>query len=981
MANISFPPLDRAALLSALDAWTREEIRAVGAFTAKAAAAHLGSLRGAQRLQHHEIRALIEELGDVVRMSNKNAGYTRSSCATLPVTLATLLAAAERDYLDLAHSPEAGRRATRELAAISPGQLTTIKVGAAAASEMVTGDRRNLAGVGLRHFAWVSGAGEAGRGEWQLVLNLAEWSDRDALAAYERKHGTPVGWDRSANADRRKKQTAGVRLLLDLAATHGLLPRGGDVPDVSVPAAAWEPQIDELYQRVLVAGTASAADHNVKSAIRLLTLYATRQGHEQRDTVPWALVRDAIVADHAAGRLTYDRLTAARYAYNALVAANLITADVWPHREHTRLSAFDHAHMESSADTLDFSAWRLKPTVAHPTPHYPTGLVDGTQGPDGAYGIAGWASWTRLDKSDLAAKGLPPRLWVNPTAGQAIKAAKKPDLFRLSPSTLGSRMRGFAMHAGWLTARHGIDWTTAGLEVLCNPDLVTAHIKERSTNPGTRGSGPDTTMSRIAMDLGVMASPYLEARALQRAAALRADGDDAGADGAEAQSAQFRQWGTALRVLGHENQSEHAAAGGHGTDDDSLTAREIRNVWRAWSADGRSGWRKLRVLRDLLIVEVERVGWRCMRAGGIDTDDAAGVLQAHEERRVSIDTLQAEHDRRVSIEAQIAAIRAGTFQPTLEWASAVRDAAVVTLVQRVPLRPRNLVELELHEWCATRADGMAGAPWEGAIQLRIYRKKMKAARPFEPPVVLREDLDDPDVLASVCHDLWELWFMAGGGREEMLRVPAGCEPLGIEPGGVHASTYVFPAPARKGHTRGQTLEERLKSRRGVQWKRGSYSKQLKSIITRYADELKIDLSTLRSIRGSLSGHIVRHLFGSHHCDEQRWNDAIGLLAASKMLSHASVEITQSRYIGKSESDVSVGRRRGGQGKGSASAHPLTSTSTSLVVAGERSSIEIMATELRELRRMLDEGLITPDEHDAEAADARARHRARSAVAA
>src|SRR5262249_44062958 len=137
----------------------------------------------------------------------------------------------------------------------------------------------------------------------------------------------------------------------------------------------------------------------------------------------------------------------------------------------------------------------------------------------------------------------------------------------------------------------------------------------------------------------------------------------------------------------------------------------------------------------------------------------------------------------------------------------------------------------------------------------------------------------------------------------------GCEELGIAPGGIHAAPWVFPAPARKGHTRGETLVQRLKKKNGVLYKRGSYARHLKALITRYREILRLDVAALARIHGAMTGHIVRHLFGSHHCDTERWPDAIGLMDASKMLAHANVQITQDRYIGKTEANISVGRVR------------------------------------------------------------------------
>lgn len=875
MANIKFPPLDPADLLPALDLWTKEQIQQNGSFTISAAQAFLGQIRGAKSVQHDAAKTLVLQLNDVVRCADSNRGYTRTSCAGTPVSLATLVERA-RGLIDATHKPETGRRATRELTAINESQFTVIRVGAGAAAEMIVNDRRLLSHVGADRLEWVSGSGEAGRGEWQIVMDVMTWSDREALDAYVKKNGSAMGWTPKLNAEARKKQVGGLRMLLDLSATHGLIPRGGAVPDVAVPAATWQPEIASLNRQVRAAGTVSQTSHNVTGGLTLLALYATRLGFTSSSVTDWEAVRARIEAD--ADRLTASQFSNARYVFNGLVEAKLVEARVWEHREHRRLSAFEYANYNQAGEELDFSQWRLKSSG-----EFPTALVEGP------FGLKAYGLWTRLAKSELAANKLPPRLWVNPTPGQMVKAAKKQSLFRLKPHVLASRLRSIGQHLGWLAARKGIDWTTADLAVACNPDYLEEHRKERGK------ASRDTTLARVAQDLAVIASPFLQAQAEILASAATARGDTSGAAEYTAASQRFLDWGTRLRVLYYENESSKTATAREG--EDSLSARDVARIWEIWTADGRSGWHKLRILRDHCIDQLE------LMAAELLTPDADPAL------RRSAGTATDEPRWRATVADQVRALRSGVFRPTLEWAMTLRDVALLTLVHRIPLRPKNVSVLSLDDWIARRSDGRPGERWEGAVQIQVAGEVMKSGRVFEPHLITRDDIGDADVTASVRPDVWELWFMPNGGRDEMLRLPNGCEELGIAPGGLHLAPWVFPAPARKGHTRGETLLQRLRKKNGVMYKRGSYARHLKALITRHADILGLDVAALAKIHGAMTGHIVRHLFGSHHCDTERWPDAIGLMDASKMLAHANVQITQDRYIGKTEANISIGRVR------------------------------------------------------------------------
>jgi hypothetical protein len=92
---------------------------------------------------------------------------------------------------------------------------------------------------------------------------------------------------------------------------------------------------------------------------------------------------------------------------------------------------------------------------------------------------------------------------------------------------------------------------------------------------------------------------------------------------------------------------------------------------------------------------------------------------------------------------------------------------------------------------------------------------------------------------------------------------------------------------------------------GLKLHRDSWRVRFRALLKDHAQDLGLDLARLKKIHGALSTHVIRLVFGSHHCDQRRWPDAIGDYWASLMLHHATVEFTRTRYSGVSERRVSV----------------------------------------------------------------------------
>ena len=85
----------------------------------------------------------------------------------------------------------------------------------------------------------------------------------------------------------------------------------------------------------------------------------------------------------------------------------------------------------------------------------------------------------------------------------------------------------------------------------------------------------------------------------------------------------------------------------------------------------------------------------------------------------------------------------------------------------------------------------------------------------------------------------------------------------------------------------------------------AFAQQFSKRMREYAAVMNIDAEALGEYFGALAPHIGRLLFGSHHCDPDRWADAIGADAASILLHHASTDITRRKYAARNERATSA----------------------------------------------------------------------------
>jgi len=598
---------------------------------------------------------------------------------------------------------------------------------------------------------------------------------------------------------------------------------------------------------------------NRETALRRLALYATRCGFRCAAEADWPKVIEALTAARENG-MPYKRLASARQMYNMLRALDEVKGPPWRYSNDNPLTLIPVAALRQAMESRDWSAVQLSDG------RHPEALCEGV------FGLASYIRWVTATAEDLLQDtDLPPREWPRPTPQQRVRAMANPKLFSLTQKTLRCRLDYILRHAGFCARELGVDFCVQGLEAVCDPAHVIAHKQARTPD---RDAG-DNAIGAIAQHLSIVASPYLEAKALQAAERARVQGDLELAAAYVAKADTLCDHANALRALAVQysttTQVRTGRAGKH------AMAMRIQAIWGLWTADGRSGWHKLGILRDCLIEEVEAYGAQCAGRG----------LSA-----------------RMSIEEQILAIdTGGRFEPTQEWALAVRDSVMLTLVQRVPLRSENVAGVTMEEWRNIVAGGEGPAfPWDGAIHLEFEAEKMKGKRGFCPAFLLRQDVADPEVLSMVRPDLLRLYFMPGGAREFLLRVPKVVRRANPEAGMVVSCEYVFP-PARAGSLR--RGHQAWRKKKPEAWSDDGPTDSFKKALERHHPRLGIDLKALKKIHGATSLHVTRHLFGSHHCDPSRWPDAIGVEQTSKMLHHVSVEFSMEHYCGMTERHVSI----------------------------------------------------------------------------
>lgn len=863
-----------------LVAYATEQTRRRGRFTVTRAADEL--LEVANKEPITELVGELEDEGKVASLGQR-FGFAMLGVVPEAVTLAGLLALARTHTDEDKSSNRRGRSSFEDrlkLETLTASQMKDIETGAGLVADYA-GDG-DPGAVGMEFFEWDSTAGTEGRGDWAILDRVAQWSDDRSRRRAEARGET---WSRKKGASSRYKAVGAIKNLLDLAANHGVIERSERfAAEFETYAGEWAPEVERWVEEV-VERNDGTAPRKIRKGVRILALYASRRNELSWEAADWDAVRADIEAAHESGELSQQQRDAARYVWRR--TPELQEARPWETIRDKRTGLVPNSAITAVVEERDFSGW------VDDSGESLSELIDGE------FGLRGWVDWATLPPEELDLRGLPARAWPRPTENQSNLMEewrrKNDDAFQCAQSTLRSRLGKLNLLLGWATERGKFDGRHQGLDALCDPALMAEYSRWRAGQTGSGGYDPEAEAertlgrARLALALARVASPYLEAVALQH-------GDTDRADALQEKARRLKTYGYRQKSLENE-------------------CKDIQDIYAAWSAGGRDGYRKLIDFCNLLIAEAE---------------EEAGL----------------------SLEDSVEAIEKGDYRPTLSWAVAIRGAVLVNFLRKVPLRARTTSLLTLTDWqnLATRPGefGRALREWEGAIHLQIAPSKMKNRRKFEPAYMQEEHVGDPHKEEMLCRPLLRAYFMDDGARDRLLEMGDGRK----------TSPYVFPACASKGRGKdGQDREE------GERWQPPSISAWFRNNVASRAEKLQLDLRRLEQQYGSLGLHVIRLLYGSYFVK----NDPV---RTSLMLSHSSVDFTVKLYSGLTEKQSSMEVRPPGAGgraevdRKQADARSRTEREATLL--REKRAYQQRVAELERLLKQ--QGLEVPKgEHVAEAA--------------
>jgi len=825
---------EREALRERFDRWSRRMTRERGRFFKK-------ELRAELRLGSHLLKsdswllAPFFSNGSLVSLGRQR-GFARTGATGSAATLADLVALAERRR-DESFEPEGGPREKRAIKAISTGQFDRIEGVARLIAQALTGDKRNWAAVTAENWTWDPGL-RGGEGDWVITERVAEWSD---ARSRRKKMARGKAWTPADNTGR-SNHVASVRLLLDLAATHGMIERtAAHGPAWVVHAAEWASVVKRWLRRIL-GRTDGRSKRKVRQGLRTLARYATQFGALSPGQADWPAIRERIASDHDRGSLSYDQMNWARYAYRHLVELGEIDAPEWPVKQSRRTSLVATAISDDAAATGDFSSWTTldgRPLIGREE-----GLVESP------YGLRAWRTWaTAARQGELRAKGLPERKWPDPTATpqQKRRLAREPDFLKLSPTVVEHRLFGINLYAGYLAREHGIDWTREDLRAMTDPTHVEGFGRYLART-GSGGRNKSSLASTTFFALATIACPFLEAVAWQR--------------GDEEVAGLMRKRAADLTVDALEWKLEDGPK-------DKLAIEGL------WDVTGRGGWATLELLRDALVDEVVR------RAGGLGLEEQISALRSGEAEPWGEQWAQA---------GKLAVLLTVERNVPLRVRSLSElDFSMWKNHGKVPR-------------AVGGSDREEPRRWEGAIQLVVPGEVMKSGRRFAPWLISENAVGEPEAERRLCRPLLELYFMKGGMRDELLSV---CEYAHKGRKGrrvvAHRETYesdrIFPATVR--HMRLSPAEcDARQDGDGFRYDEEALSSWFSSNVLRFGPRVGLDTQSMEEQWGCTTIHVLRLLFGTYWAPRN-------LKHASTMLAHASTTVTEAMYCATDETTVNL----------------------------------------------------------------------------
>jgi hypothetical protein len=202
------------------------------------------------------------------------------------------------------------------------------------------------------------------------------------------------------------------------------------------------------------------------------------------------------------------------------------------------------------------------------------------------------------------------------------------------------------------------------------------------------------------------------------------------------------------------------------------------------------------------------------------------------------------------------------------WACAVRMAAMLDFVLRVPARSANIGCLRV-DW-VTYSD--TDRPWAGTIRVYYPEHATKSGRDQNPYLTQEgEGTVDPD-LSGFNRTLFALYIMKSGARDILLTPVRGSSPVPCD--------FLFVAVvATSGAKKAGTWNTI-----GHAW--SSVSAEFGRMVRKYGKSVGLVPSEMKN--GALGIHIIRHLFATFFLPTNPEYAAV-------MLGHASPDITRQHY--------------------------------------------------------------------------------------
>ena len=492
------------ARLELIHRWAVERIRSAGRVFCEDVALNFG-------ISPRTARRALDELtsnSHLVRFGARS-GYGAVGVATTGTNLETLLTYL-RTRVRADAMPSRGRRvvtADRRIEWVTKSQFESARAAAALAAWGITSDRARLSDVGPEHLRWSEAASE-----FEIVARLSAWSDR---RSEERHHGE-APWHPDLNRAAREKHVAGIRTLLDVAATAGLITRGYQhTIEYRQYAAEWQSWISDTSAQLITADMGASAAKDRVDGCRSLARYFTRFGWTPDNTITWSRVFEEIQRDrqHPESPLAERPYKTARLVYRELHAQGRIDGPAWGAPPASRTNLVSEKVIRESVERGDFSCW----------------MADGlTNGPQGLEGYIRWLDG-RLEPAALRALNLPRRELLQATLQQRVRAERrqqrgKPPFTRSVP-VLAQTARWIGHVAGWAAQRELYDPKTQSLRELVRPSLLKRYIEERSSADGIERR---SHFGVLARELATIANPFLQAQATSQEAreSLRQDAED-----------------------------------------------------------------------------------------------------------------------------------------------------------------------------------------------------------------------------------------------------------------------------------------------------------------------------------------------------------------------------------------------------------------------------------------------------------------------